>query len=124
MKKCFTLILLATLTVAAAAQTAKKNAIKVNPLSTIIKTGNVSYERAIASNQSLQLGSFFSGVSLGDLNYKGFGFTPEYRYYFAGHKKAMDGVYVAPFARYQQFSIADKSSDGKAKFETIGGGAC
>jgi hypothetical protein len=95
----------------------------MNPASVLLSTGNVSYERAITSNQSAQLGVFYSGLGLGDFKYEGFGLTPEYRFYFGGDRQALNGGYVAPFARYQQFSISDKASNAKGKFETIGGGA-
>ncbi|HYE54861.1 MAG TPA: DUF3575 domain-containing protein [Chitinophagaceae bacterium] len=100
-----------------------QNAIKLNPLSLIFATGNVSYERAIAENQSVQLGIFYSGVSISGLKYSGLGITPEYRFYFAGNKQAFNGVYVGPFVRYQSFSLKDKESDAEAKFTSFGGGA-
>ncbi|HEX6916263.1 MAG TPA: DUF3575 domain-containing protein [Chitinophagaceae bacterium] len=123
MKKLLTLVCFAAASFAVNAQSAPKNALKINPVSALIKTGNISYERAIAKNQSLQLGVFYSGLGIGDFKYDGFGVTPEYRFYFGGNGQVLNGGYVAPFGRYQQFSIADKTSSDKAKFETIGGGA-
>lgn len=106
------------------AQTAPhSNAIKINPLSLIFATGNVSYERATAANQSFQLGVFYSGVSISGIKYSGLGITPEYRFYFAGQKQALNGVYAAPFLRYQNFSLKDKDTDDKASFNSFGGGA-
>jgi Protein of unknown function (DUF3575) len=105
------------------AQGAKQNAIKLNPLSLAFMTGNLAYERAINHNQSLQIGSFYSGVSVGGLKYSGFGITPEYRVYFGGAKEALNGVYVAPFARYQSFNLTDKSTSTSTTFSSIGGGA-
>jgi hypothetical protein len=99
-----------------------QNAVKLNPLSLILATGNVSYERAISENKSVQLGMFYTGVKLSDLKYSGFGFTPEIRFYVAGHKEALNGVYVAPFLRYQNFSIKDTETDDKISFSSIGGG--
>lgn len=98
-------------------------ALKLNPLSLFLATGNVSYERAVAENQSFQIGAYYSGVKIGDLKYSGFGFTPEYRFYFAGQKKAMNGVYAAPFLRVQSFTLKDKDTDEKANFTSFGGGA-
>ena len=86
------------------AQAVNQNAVKLNPLSLAFATGNVSYERAVNANQSVQLGAFYSGVGISGLKYSGFGITPEYRFYFAGAKEALNGVYAAPFARYQNFS--------------------
>jgi hypothetical protein len=100
-----------------------KNAVKINPLSLILATGNVSYERQTTENQSFQLGLFYSGVKLSSLKYSGFGITPEYRFYIAGRKEAMNGVYLAPFARYQNFKIEDTDTKDKVTFSSVGGGA-
>lgn len=100
-----------------------QNAIKINPLSLIFATGNISYERAIATNQSFQLGMFYSGVGISGIKYSGLGITPEYRFYFAGRKTAMNGVYAAPFLRYQNYTLKNKESSSKASFSSFGGGA-
>jgi hypothetical protein len=100
-----------------------QNAIKLNPLSLVFATGNIAYERAISENSSIQLGVFYSGVSISDLKYTGLGITPEYRIYFAGNRQALNGVYVGPFVRYQSFTIKEKSSNSEAKFTSFGGGA-
>jgi len=124
MKKLLSaLVLVSLFSIAKAQDNGNKNAIKINPLSLIFATGNVSYERAVSHNQSFQLGMFYSGVSLSGLKYSGLGITPEYRIYFAGHREAMNGVYVAPFARYQHFSLEDKETGDKATYSSIGGGA-
>ena len=107
--------------VATHAQNDHANAIKVNPIAAIFATGNFGYERAIASNQSIQLSAFYSGVSLAGIKYAGWGVTPEYRLYFGG--RAMNGGYVAPFGRYQSFTLTDKEADTKESFTSIGGGA-
>jgi len=101
-----------------------RNVIKINPLSLALATGNVSYERAISENKSVQVGVFYSSFGLSDLKYQGFGITPEFRYYFAGRKEALNGMYVAPFARFQNFSITEKAyTVNKASFTAVGGGA-
>jgi hypothetical protein len=105
------------------AQEGNKNAVKLNPLSLFLATGNVAYERAVSDNQTFQLGLFYTGVGISDLKYSGLGITPEYRFYIAGHKEAMNGVYVGPFARYQNFTIKEKSSGDKISYSSIGGGA-
>ncbi|SEO08648.1 Protein of unknown function [Niastella yeongjuensis] len=107
----------------AKAQDGGSNAIKINPLSLFLATGNVAYEKATAANQSFQLGVFYSGVKLSSLKYTGFGITPEYRFYLAGHKEVMDGVYLAPFLRYQNFKIKDTDTKEKVTFSSFGGGA-
>jgi hypothetical protein len=100
-----------------------QQAVKINPLSLFLITGNVSYEHKTADNQSFQVGVFYSGVSLSGLKYSGLGITPEYRFYFAGHKQALDGVYAAPFLRYQSFTLKEKSTLDKANYSSFGGGA-
>lgn len=100
-----------------------QNAIKLNPLSLVFATGNIAYERAVSENSSFQLGVFYSGVSISGLKYTGLGITPEYRFYVAGNKQVMNGVYVGPFVRYQSFSLKDKESNDEAKFTSFGGGA-
>jgi hypothetical protein len=117
-------VLLITGVTAKAQFTPHPNAIKINPLSLVLATGNISYERAIGEDKSIQVGAFYSSFGLSDLKYRGFGITPEFRFYFAGKKQALNGVYVAPFARYQNFRLSEKdNNDNKATFSTIGGGA-
>ena len=125
MKRLFVITALIAVVAGAQAQEAgRSNAIKLNPLSLAFATGNVSYERAIGAKSSLQLGGFYSGFSAAGLKYSGWGVTPEYRMYFAGQKEALNGVYVAPFARYQNFKLVDKTySENTTSFSTIGGGA-
>jgi hypothetical protein len=118
-------LLIAVLAISASAfaQEDQKNVIKINPLSLLVKTGNVSYERKIGTNQSFQIGGYYSGLSLGDINYSGFGITPEYRFYFGSSKQAFNGVYAAPFLRYQNYTLKEKETSDKATFTSIGGGA-
>ncbi|HEX2608336.1 MAG TPA: DUF3575 domain-containing protein [Flavisolibacter sp.] len=124
MKKILFVMALGVMGLGVNAQEAtKKNAIKLNPLSLAFLTGNVSYERAVGSNQSINLGVFYSGISFDNLKYSGFGLTPEYRFYFAGKKEALNGVYAAPFVRFQSFNLEDKDAGDKTTFTTIGGGA-
>jgi hypothetical protein len=105
------------------AQTSNQNALKLNPLSLVAATGNVAYERAVGANKSIQLGGFYSGVSVGGLKYSGYGITPEMRFYFAGAREALNGVYAAPFLRYQSFNLKDKETSDKTSYNSIGGGA-
>jgi hypothetical protein len=100
-----------------------QNAIKLNPLSLVFATGNIAYERAVSENSSVQLGFFYSGVSLSGLKYSGLGITPEYRFYIAGNKQALNGVYVGPFVRYQKFTLKDKDTNDEASYSSFGGGA-
>lgn len=103
----------------------RQNAIKINPLSLAFATGNVSYERAVNKNQSFQLGAFFSGFKLSGLKYSGWGVTPEYRVYVAAQSRTLDGVYVAPYLRYQNFKLkaTDAEETNETTLSTFGGGA-
>jgi hypothetical protein len=126
MKKCLSVLTLVAVFFTSQAQEGgggPKNAIKLNPLSLVFATGNIAYERAIGERTSIQLGGYYGSFGLSDIKYTGFGITPEMRFYFAGAKQALNGVYVGPFARYQSFSLKDKTTDDKASFTSIGGGA-
>ncbi|TDH27308.1 DUF3575 domain-containing protein [Segetibacter sp. 3557_3] len=123
MKRSFLLLAAAALAFSSKAQDIQKNAIKINPMSLLVKTGNISYEREVKEGQTFQVGAFYTGLSISDFKYAGYGITPEYRFYFGGQKQSFNGGYVAPFVRYQNFTISDKESDNEAGFSTIGGGA-
>ena len=123
MKKNIFLIALFFMAIAAQAQDTKRNALKINPLSLLAVTGNVSYERALSNSHSIQIGGFYSGAGIDNFKYQGYGIIPEVRFYFGKQKQALNGGYVAPFGRYQNFSITNKSLLNKADFTTIGGGA-
>lgn len=101
------------------AQTAPKNAIKINPLSAIVRTGSVFYETAVSEKSTIQLGLAYTGLKLDDVKFDGVAITPEYRNYFKG--SALNGLYVAPFARYQNFRVKDDENN-KGTYESIGGG--
>jgi hypothetical protein len=118
------LLLITALFVAAVgAHAQNQNAIKINPLSLILATGNIAYERAIGKTTSVQLGMFYTGVGIGDFKYSGLGITPEVRFYIAGRKEALNGVYVGPYLRYQNFTIKDKEDGSQVAFNSFGGGA-
>lgn len=126
MKKVL-LILLAVVAIASGSAQAQTNTFKVNLLSPIVRTGSVFYERTISADKSLQLGVFYTGASIDETKFRGFGITPEFRQYLSKSKEAPAGFYIAPFARYQSFTLtADEvNSDGteaKGKFNAIGGG--
>ncbi|GAB4091537.1 DUF3575 domain-containing protein [Flaviaesturariibacter terrae] len=109
--------------VAFGAQAQKSNAIKVNILSPIVKSGSFFYERAIGENKTVQLGVGFTAYNKSDVKFNGIFLTPEFRFYLNG--EAMNGVYVGPFLRYQNLKIEDKSggTSDKATLSTFGGGA-
>lgn len=119
-------ILLAVVAIASGSAQAQSNVVKVNILSPIARTGSVFYERTIAEDKSLQLGVFYTGASVDDVKFRGFGITPEYRQYLSKSKEAPEGFYLAPFARYQSFTVTadDETMDveAKGKFNSYGGG--
>jgi hypothetical protein len=92
---------------AALAANAQSNAIKLNVTSLAVATFNASFEHSLSDNSSFQLGAFYTGFSISDTKFTGFGITPEYRFYLTG--ESMQGFFVAPYVRYQNFKL---SSDG------------
>ncbi len=123
------LLLAAVLLLAANPVSAQTNALKVNLISPLFKTGSFFYEHQLNDASSLQLGGLFTYWGIGDTKISGFAITPEYRRYLSDNQPAMAGFYVAPFVRYQQLglSVTDTQDDGtavtaKATLNTLGGG--
>lgn len=104
------------------AQAKRGNAIKINPLSLLFRTTNISYERRVNSNQSFQTGIMISGIRLGDYQYSGLGFSPAYRFYVSGNSHAFNGIYISPFFSYQKFKIKDINTANYGSFSSLGGG--
>lgn len=100
---------------------AQNNAIKINILSPIFKTLNLSYEHKVSSTGALQLGFFYTGASSDDTSFKGIGITPEYRFYLSD-TEAIEGVYIGPFVRYQNFNLSNDNSNDEGTLKTFGGG--
>jgi len=96
---------------------------KINLLSPLTSTANVAYERVVGTRNSFQLGVFYSGVRLSGVRYRGFGFTPEYRFYLANEAAAPRGFYLAPFVRYRRFELTDQNQPQLGgRLRTFGGG--
>ena len=100
---------------------AQENVFKINIFSPVVKTLNVQYERAISESGSLQLGFFYTGFSVSETKFSGFGLTPEYRIYLSD-TPAPAGVYIAPFVRYQNFNISEESTSSEGTYSSFGGG--
>ncbi len=98
----------------------KTFAVKLNYLSPIVKTLNLSFEKSVKEDASFQLGVYYTGFSTGGVAYSGVGITPEYRKYLTG--EALDGAYIAPFARYQSLTLTESSTSSKGSMSTFGGG--
>jgi hypothetical protein len=99
----------------------RKNALKVNLFSPVVRTGSFFYERVVSEHSSLQLGFFYTGFKVTDTRFSGFGITPEFRYYLSA-SEAPEGFYVGPFVRYQNFKLTNEGSTDKATLSTMGGG--
>lgn len=107
--------------------TSPQNFLKINPLSLLTLTTSVFYERVINEQMSGQLGFFytFPGITIAHTSYRGFGITPEFRYYVTS--EAPDGFYVGPYLRYQRFTLKYQEDgsqyDGQSgTFTAFGGG--
>ena len=96
----------------------EKNVIKVNTLALIIRTGAVFYEREISDVISAQLGIAYMNYTIDDTHLDGVGVTPEVRFYI--RKNALDGFYVGPYLRYNNFGFDDNNSAGR--YKGFGGG--
>jgi hypothetical protein len=99
---------------------AQENAIKLNPLSAIVATGNIAYERAVSDKQSFQLGLYYTGFKITTTKFSGFGITPEYRFYLG--REVLNSFYAAPYIRYQSLSLKETEFDSKATLSLFGGG--
>lgn len=100
---------------------AQKSVIKLNLFSPIVSTVSGFYENAFSENTSAQLGFFYTGASIGDTKFSGFGITPEIRFYLS-ETSAPQGFYAAPFIRYQNFDLTEENTDSKATLSNFGGG--
>ncbi|MDX5419454.1 MAG: DUF3575 domain-containing protein [Hymenobacteraceae bacterium] len=105
----------------------KRAVIKVNPLSAFALTGSGFLEYAVTDNISAQLGAFTTGVSVSNVKFRGYGFTPEVRYYFSENKVAPMGPYVAGYGRIQNFKLTvekqdEEGRDYSATYAPVGAG--
>ncbi|PKV67186.1 DUF3575 domain-containing protein [Pontibacter ramchanderi] len=111
----------------AQAQQPKRGVIKVNPLSALALTGSGFLEYAITDNLSAQLGASVTGVSVSNIKFRGYGFTPEIRYYFSENKVAPMGPYVAGYGRIRSFKLTaekkdEEGRDYSATYKPVGAG--
>ncbi|MGE0076790.1 MAG: DUF3575 domain-containing protein [Bacteroidales bacterium] len=119
MRKIVMLTLLALVVLPSIAQESEeKNVLKINTLSLIVGTGSIFYEREFSDNLSGQMGAAYLNYKIGDTEFSGLILTPEVRFY--PRNNAIDGFYVAPYIRYQNFSLED--GEYKATYSNFGGG--
>jgi hypothetical protein len=97
-----------------------KNVFKINTLALFLGTGSIFYERELSDMTSGQLGLAFMSFKLSDTKFKGLIVTPEVRIY--PKKNAIDGFYIAPYFRYQEFSVENTTEADKGKLTSFGGG--
>jgi hypothetical protein len=123
MRKLLIILVAFVITVPALAQdqptvAPEKNVFKMNTLSLILGTGSIFYEHRFSDLTSGQLGLAYMGARISDTKFRGFIITPEVRLY--PKKNAIDGFYVAPYLRYQNYSL--ESGVDKGTLSSFGGG--
>jgi hypothetical protein len=125
MKKLFTLALAIIIAAQLFANKApevseEKNVLKVNTLSLIFGTGSIFYEHKINDYTSGQLGVAYLNYKFDNAKFSGIILTPEARFYVK--KDAIDGFYVGPYFRYQNFQLEDTDTNDNATYNNYGGG--
>jgi hypothetical protein len=124
MKKILSILLLFILVAPTFAQekttivSTEKNVLKINTFALILGTGSVFYERELSDMTSLQMGIAYLGYKFSETKFSGLILTPEVRIY--PKKNAIDGMYIAPYLRYQRFNLTDPTSTGT--LSSMGGG--
>lgn len=112
---------------------AQQGAIKINPLSLILRALNIQGEIKVTKNQTFQLGaiyinrdyepsSFLSfGTSASSITIKevGFCFTPEYRFYLPIGKSESWKYYIAPYYRLMNLDIKETTEFDDSFFKPI-----
>jgi hypothetical protein len=96
----------------------EKNVLKINILALIIRTGAVLYERELSDVISGQFGLAYMNYTIDNTKLDGIGLTPEVRFYV--RKNALDGFYIGPYLRYNNFGYDDGISTGR--YKAFGGG--
>ena len=109
------LLLLVCLLVANLVHAQKKNIIKFNLVSPVLRAFHLSYEVVLKEKVTAQLGlMYYSGLNISDksrnLNVYGFAVTPEIRFYPKG--KTPTGFFVAASPRYQYYKSTSTYSSG------------
>ncbi len=98
------------------------NVVKVNMLSLAVGTGSLFYERKLSDALSGQLGVGYLGFKSSGTKFTGLILTPEVRFY--PKKTAIDGVYLAPYLRYQKFTVSTDDNTSEGSLNSFGGGVC
>jgi len=125
MKKLFVILIVIILAIPAFAQdqpavSVDKNVLKINTLSLFLGTGSIFYERKLNDMSSAMMGVGYLSFKFGDTKFSGLILTPEYRIYVK--KNAIDGFYVAPYLRYQNYTLKNDAEAAKGSLNIMGGG--
>ena len=125
MKKIVVLFLLSALTLSSFAQdevivAPEKNVLKVNTLALVVGTGSIFYEREVSDLASAQMGVGFMSYNFGDAKFSGLILTPEVKFYIRNN--AIDGFYISPYLRYNQYGCKSDEGEDEGKFSAVGGG--
>ena len=104
--KLFVIVLILTTTVVSAQ---KKNIIKLDISSPIMRTANVSFEHQTKERSSFVLGALYQDQSDGFARsfITRVAITPEFRYYM-GKYNAPEGIYLSMCARYQYMEAIEE----------------
>jgi len=115
------IILLAIMMLAGISITKAQNTIvKANLLSPLVRTGSFFVEQKLNDDSSIQLGILYTGNTWDDTKVRGWGITPEYRFYLSD-SPAPKGFFVAPYARYLNYNLENDEND-EAKLKGLGAG--
>ncbi len=122
MKKIIVLLTIISLGMGVTQAQLKSNVIKTSLVSPFMNTYVLAYERALNEDMGVQLGFYYTGADVLNANFSGFSLTPEFRYYLSEEKSAPNGAFIAPYLRYQSFTIDEQSGTASATLNGIGGG--
>jgi len=92
----------------------ESNVVKVNILSLLVGTGSFFYEHKLTDNLSGQMGVGYLNYKIGDSKFSGLILTPEVRFY--PKSNAIDGYYLAPYFRYQNFKLENTETNNKGTY--------
>jgi hypothetical protein len=125
MKKTAVLLLLLVVTITSFSQNetvvaTEKNVLKVNTLALLIGSGSVFYERKVTDLVSAQLGAGYLNYKIGESKFSGLILTPECKFYIRNN--AIDGFYISPYLRYNQYKYDQNENSGKGSYTSMGGG--
>jgi len=98
---------------------AQKNVVKFNPFPLILGTIELSYERVVTENSSLELDMGYTSITFNDDRYNGFSVGLQYRFYLQKKYSAPKGWFAGPYGSYS----STRFDDGDLQTTVISGGA-